>query len=226
MPFIVFAIPTFVFVVLAFRLQEPIRGAQERRAMGADEDVIDTEEAPPSFAEGWRMVWKIETLRRIWYALPFLAASLIGFVSLAALLYEEEFDLDERARGFVAAAVEPVQLVGLIIGARIGTKLIARDPSLVMRLPGQGRLAWSSGCLVVFALAPNIGVALVANAVITGALAMLLPGHLRRAVAGHPAPGPVDRVLGRRALDHPRPRSCCRSSARSATAGASAGAWS
>ena len=33
-----------------------------------------------------------------------------------------------------------------------------------------------SGCLVVFAFAPNIGVALVANAIITGALAMLLPG--------------------------------------------------
>ena len=174
-PFIVFAIPTFVFVVLAFRLREPIRGAQERRAMGADEDVINTEEVAPSFAEGWRMVWKIETLRRIWYSLPFLAASIIGFVSLAALMYEQEFNLDERARGFAAAAVEPFQLVGLIIGARIGTRLVARDPSLIMGF--LARVAWLvSGCLLVFAFAPNIGVALVANAIITGALAMLLPG--------------------------------------------------
>ena len=42
------------------------------------------------------MVWKIESLRRIWYALPFLAASLIGFVSLAGLLYDQVFELDER----------------------------------------------------------------------------------------------------------------------------------
>jgi branched-chain amino acid transport system ATP-binding protein len=174
-PFIVFAIPTFVFVILALRLKEPVRGGQERRAMGAEDDVIATEEVAPSFAEGWRMVWKIETLRRIWYALPFLAASIIGFVSLAALMYEQEFDLDERARGFVAAAVEPFQLVGLIIGARIGTRLVARDPSLIMGF--LARVAWLvSGCLIVFAVAPSIAIAIVANAIITGALSMLLPG--------------------------------------------------
>ena len=55
-------------------------------------------------------------------------------------MYEEEFDLDERARGFAAAAVEPVQLVGLIVGARIGTKLVARDPSLIMGF--LARVAW------------------------------------------------------------------------------------
>jgi branched-chain amino acid transport system ATP-binding protein len=174
-PFVVFAIPTFVFVVLGLRLREPIRGAQERRAMGADEDVINTEEVAPSFAEGWRMVWKIETLRRIWYSLPFLAASIIGFVSLAALMYEQEFNLDERARGFVAASVEPFQLVGLIIGARIGTRLVAKDPSLIMGF--LARVAWLvSGCLIIFAVSPNIGVAIVANAVITGSLSILLPG--------------------------------------------------
>src|SRR6478736_2786482 len=32
-PFILFSIPTFVFVVLAWRMREPIRGAHERRAM-------------------------------------------------------------------------------------------------------------------------------------------------------------------------------------------------
>ncbi|MBV9951811.1 MAG: MFS transporter [Acidimicrobiia bacterium] len=174
-PFVIFAIPTFVFVVLGLRLHEPIRGAQERRAMGADEDVINTEEVAPSFAEGWRMVWKIETLRRIWYALPFLAASIIGFVSLAALMYDQEFHLDERARGFVAASVEPFQLVGLIIGARIGTRLVAKDPSLIMGF--LARVAWIvSGCLIIFAISPNIGVAIVANAVITGSLSILLPG--------------------------------------------------
>ncbi len=148
-PFIVFGIPTFIFVVLALRMHEPVRGAQERRAMGASEEVIATEEVAPSFAEGWRMVWKIETLRRIWYSLPFLATALIGFVALGALLYEQRFDLDERARGFVAASVEPVQLVGLIIGSRVGFKLLARDPGLVLRWlsrvgAGGQSLRWSS----------------------------------------------------------------------------------
>ena len=55
-------------------------------------------ETVPSFAESWRTVQKIHTLQRLWWSLPFLATALIGFVTLAALLYEQQFDLDERAR--------------------------------------------------------------------------------------------------------------------------------
>lgn len=176
-PFILFAFPTLVFVLLALRLREPVRGAHERRAMGADEAVVATEEDAPSFAEGWRMVHKIETLRRIWWSLPFLATSLVGFVSLAALMYDEQFGLDERARGFVAAGVEPAQLVGLIVGASVGTRLVVRDPSLVLRFLAHVSVV-VAGCLVAFALAPNLAVAVVANAVIAAALAVLGPGIL------------------------------------------------
>ncbi len=176
-PFFVFVVPTLVFVVLAWRLRPPVRGAQERRAMGASEEAIDTEEESPSFAEGWRLVWKIETLRRIWYSLPFLAASLIGFVSLASLLYDEVFGLDERARGFVAASTEPVQLVGLVIGARVATKLLAQGPDKVLGFLSQAAFV-VSGALVLFALAPNIWVAVAANMVITATLAIIGPGIL------------------------------------------------
>ncbi len=176
-PFFVFVVPTLVFVVLAWRLKPPVRGAHERRAMGASEEAIATEEESPSFAEGWRLVWKIETLRRIWYSLPFLAASLIGFVSLASLLYEEVFDLDERARGFVAASTEPIQLVGLVVGARIATRKLAEGPEKVLGFLARTSVL-VSGCLVVFALAPNIWVAIAANMVITGALAIIGPGIL------------------------------------------------
>jgi branched-chain amino acid transport system ATP-binding protein len=176
-PFILFAIPTFVFVIMAFRLHEPVRGAQERRAMGASEDAIATEEEPPSFAESWRMVWRIEALRRIWYALPFLAASLIGFVSLASLLYADVFDLDERARGFVAAGVEPLQFAGLIIGARVGTRLIAKDPGLVLRFVSLVALV-TSALSLGFAMAPNLAVAVITNALISASLAIIGPGVL------------------------------------------------
>ncbi|HAS11920.1 MAG TPA: hypothetical protein DCS55_15600 [Acidimicrobiaceae bacterium] len=176
-PFFVFVVPTLVFVVLAWRLQPPVRGGHERRAMGASEEAIATEEDAPSFAEGWRLVWKIETLRRIWYSLPFLAASLIGFVSLASLLYDEVFELDERARGFVAASTEPIQLVGLVVGAKVATRLLAEGPEKVLGFLARTAVL-VSGCLVVFALAPNIWVAIAANMVITGALAVIGPGIL------------------------------------------------
>ncbi|MEY2406016.1 MAG: hypothetical protein QOG39_932 [Acidimicrobiaceae bacterium] len=174
-PFIIFAFPTFIFVVLAWRMREPVRGAHERRAMGASEEAALTEEASPSFAEGWRIVWKIESLRRIWYSLPFLAVALIGFASLSSVLYEQVFDLDERARGFVAAAVEPAQLVGLIFGARVATKLMAKGPDQVLRF--LSHIAFIvSGALVLFALAPNIYVAIAMNLVVNAFVAVLAPG--------------------------------------------------
>src|SRR5262249_60396446 len=76
-PFILFAIPTAIFVARAFRLREPVRGHFERRAMGASEQAIVPEEAPPSWAESWRIVWQVRTLRRLYAALPFLAPAVI-----------------------------------------------------------------------------------------------------------------------------------------------------
>ena len=45
------------------------------------------------------MVWKIQSLRRIFVALPFLAAAIVGFASLASLQYAETFGLSEVGAG-------------------------------------------------------------------------------------------------------------------------------
>ena len=176
-PFLVFAVPSIILVILGLKMREPIRGRWEREAMGASAETVDTEEEPASFAEAWRTCWKINGLRRIWYALPFLAASLIGFVTLASLFYEEEFGLNEVARGSVAAAVEPLQLVGLIIGARVAMKYVLTEPGRILKF-----LSWISLAAAVlaaiFALAPNIVVAVLANAAITAGLAIVGPGIL------------------------------------------------
>jgi branched-chain amino acid transport system ATP-binding protein len=176
-PFFVFAVPTVILVLLGLRMREPLRGAQERRASGASEEVAETEEPVPSFAEAWRLLWKIDVLRRIWYAVPFLAVSLIGFVSLAGLLYEEVYSLDELQRGYLAAVVEPFQLLGLAMGARLGTRLFLRDPSLVFRFL-KGVAITCAVLAAVFALAPNLVIAVVANILLTSVLAVLLPGIL------------------------------------------------
>ena len=106
-PFFVFVVPTLVFVILGLRLKEPGRGHYEREAAGASAEAIATDEVPPSFAESVRILWQVRTLRRIWYSLPFLAASFIGLVTLTSLYYEQVFHLDDAPRGFVAAATEP-----------------------------------------------------------------------------------------------------------------------
>jgi ABC-type branched-subunit amino acid transport system ATPase component/MFS family permease len=176
-PFLVFAVPTIMLVFFGLRLGEPVRGGQERRIAGGDAEAIATEESPPSYAEAWRMCWKIESLRRIFVAMPFLAVSLIGFGTLASLLYEEAYDLDERARGIVAATSEPGQLIGLVIGARIATKLLMRDSSLILKFLAVVS-AITSALSLVFALVPNLGVAIAANFAIALCLAIVGPGIL------------------------------------------------
>lgn len=177
LPFLLFAFPTLIIVVLGLRLKEPIRGRYERAAAGGDEEAINTEEAPPSYAEAWRMCWKIETLRRIFIAMPFLAVSLIGFGTLAALLYEEAYGLDERARGIVAATTEPGQIIGLIIGAKVATRLATRDPGLILKFLAITS-AIASALALVFALTPNLGVAIASNVLIALCLAIVGPGIL------------------------------------------------
>jgi ABC-type branched-subunit amino acid transport system ATPase component/predicted MFS family arabinose efflux permease len=174
-PFLALAVPTLILVVLGIRLVEPVRGKQEREAMGMEGDALLTEEPPPSFAESWRMVWKVDSLRRIFYALPFLAASLIGFASLASLLYQRQFGLDEVTRSYIAAATEPMQLVGLYIGARYGTRLIMRDPSLIMRFLAGASLVVAMFA-AVFALSPWLWLTVGANMAISATLAIVGPG--------------------------------------------------
>ena len=176
-PFLVFVIPTVIFVVFAVRMKEPIRGRWERQATGASQDIIDTEEEPPSFAESWRTAHKVQSLQRIWWSLPFLATSLIGFVTLAALLYDQKFGLDERGRGVAAAVAEPFALVGLVIGARIATRRFIGNVAGLIRFVASIALV-TSVATAGFAFAPNIYVAVALNCVISASLAIIGPGVL------------------------------------------------
>jgi ABC-type branched-subunit amino acid transport system ATPase component/predicted MFS family arabinose efflux permease len=176
-PFLVFVVPTLILAVVALRMKEPIRGRWERQATGASQEIIDTEEESPSFAESWRTAHKVQSLRRIWWSLPFLATSLIGFVTLAALLYEQKFNLDERARGVAAAISEPFALVGLVIGARIATRRYAGNVKGLIRFVASVALL-TSVATAGFALAPNVYIAVAFNCVISASLAIIGPGVL------------------------------------------------
>ncbi|MFZ6004544.1 MAG: MFS transporter [Actinomycetota bacterium] len=174
-PFLVFVIPTVIFVVLGRKLVEPGRGHFERAAAGAEEAVVSTDELPPSWAESVRILWQVRTLRRIWYSLPFLAASVIGLVSLTSIYYEEVFSLSESQRGLVAAATEPAQIIGITLGIPLAARLTRRDPGMGLRLLSLVAVA-IAGAWVLLALAPVLGVAVAANVLVSGLAALLAPG--------------------------------------------------
>jgi ABC-type branched-subunit amino acid transport system ATPase component/sugar phosphate permease len=174
-PFIIFGIPTAIFVLLALRLREPVRGGYEREAMGASAEAIATEEQPPSWAESWRIVWQVRTLRRLFYSLPFLAVAIVGLLTLGSLFYEEVFGLNEVERGLIAGAVEPAQIVGFLVGIPIATRLLARDPGLVLKFLAVVA-AFVGVMWIVFSQAPNLPVAIASNVLISAAIGLLAPG--------------------------------------------------
>ena len=176
-PFFVLAVPTLILVFLALRLREPIRGAQERKAIGADEEAVYLEEEPPSYSEGWRMAWKIGVLRRIFASMPFLTIAFVGFNSLNILFLEEIFNLDIRERALFTATLAPLSIIGLVIGSRISGRLIEKDPGLVLRF-----LALTSviigGLAALYALSINLVMAFISAALIIISGAILGPGIL------------------------------------------------
>ncbi|MBM3673975.1 MAG: MFS transporter [Actinobacteria bacterium] len=173
-PFFVFAIPTFVFVVLALRLREPNRGFWERKAMGMEGDEASTEDLPASWTESWRVALAVGTLRRIYWALPFLAMSVIGLAALTGLYYDEVFGLDAAQRGFVAALAEPAAFVGLLLGIPIATRLMIRDPGLVLKFVALMGVVVAVA-FTIFALTPFLGIAIAMNVLVSGVTALLAP---------------------------------------------------
>ena len=175
-PFILFAFVTAALLVVAVRLREPVRGRWERQAAGASAEILDVEEEPPTWAESWRILWQIRSLRRIYYSLPFLALAILGLVLLGGLYYEEVFGLSEIGRGLLTAVVEGgAQLVGLMAGVPLATRLMAKGPGHVMRFLAVIACV-VAGAWVVFALAPVLALAVVANAVISASFFLLIPG--------------------------------------------------
>jgi branched-chain amino acid transport system ATP-binding protein len=178
-PFIVFAFPVALLVVLGLRMHEPPRGHHERAEAGieAATEAAAQAEPPPSYAEAYRMVWKIGTLRRIFVALPFLAASIIGFAAFASLQYEQTFHKDAVQRAWITIPVLLCQVGGLVLGARLATRFAARGVEHIFQLLGYAAVVASLGA-VAFALAPNVWLAALANAVIVASLAIVGPGVL------------------------------------------------
>jgi branched-chain amino acid transport system ATP-binding protein len=203
-PFFFFAVPIVVVVLVGLRLREPPRGRHEQvelseqmlasergepvalddgpapagSARGSDPGALDIPvEIPPSLGEAWRTVWKIGVLRRIFIALPFLAAAIAGFTSLASLQYQETFHLDAVQRAYLIAPIQLFDLLGLAVGAVIATRLARRGIGLVFRMLAVASVI-AAGFAVLFALAPNVPLAFVGNAGIDASLAVVGPGVL------------------------------------------------
>jgi branched-chain amino acid transport system ATP-binding protein len=173
-PFFVFAVPTLIFVLLALRLREPVRGYYERKEAGADEAAAQVADAPERAWATMRVLGRVRTIRRIWWAVPFLAVALFGVPTLLALVYEEVFGLNSAERGAIAAAVEPLQVVGVFAAMPRVAKVAMTDPGFLLKFVGVVGVI-DGFLLVVLAYAPNVAVAIAMHAIIAASIGTLAP---------------------------------------------------
>ena len=176
-PFLLFSIPTMVFVLMAVRLREPTRGVQDRLALGASDEEAAVPETPPTFGESYRLLMSVKAVRRTMVALPFLGASLLGFQFLLSLFMSDVYHVNTALRGVLVAAGTPFSLLGLAVGAPIAQRILPRNPGRVMSMLGLAGVA-TAASFVVMAASPDLAVFVVASFVQAAAFAVLLPGIL------------------------------------------------
>lgn len=173
-PFFLLAIPTIVFVILALRLHEPERGYQDRLAAGATGDYLTTAEPSIPIRETVRTLYGVRTMRRIWCAAPFLAIALIGVSQLLGLVYKDIFGLNALERGVVAAAVEPLQIVGVFFAIPWVSRKALEEPGFLLRFVAITGV-FNGVMLAVLAYAPHVSIAVVCHALVAGSIGTLAP---------------------------------------------------
>ena len=174
-PFIVLAVPTLLVLLWSAHLDNPIRGRHERVASGVEGDDVDTEESSARFNESMRIFKGIRTLKRLWLSMPFIIGGGAAVLTLSALYYEDVFGLGRSGRSGVAIVTEIFGALGLLVGAPIATRQLARSPRRLFQLIIACALAICGG-FAVLALAPVLPVAIVGSAAISFGFAVAVPG--------------------------------------------------
>lgn len=173
-PFVVFAVPTAVFVLLALRLREPVRGYHERIAAGADHATASLEDTHETVRSSMRVLGRVRTIRRIWFAVPFLAVALFAVPNLLSLVYEDVFGLNTAERGIVAAAVEPLQIAGVFWSMPIVARRTVQQPGFLLSFVATVGVV-DGLLLVVLAYAPHVSVAFTCHALLAASIGTLAP---------------------------------------------------
>jgi branched-chain amino acid transport system ATP-binding protein len=104
--------------------------------MGADEEVANTAQRPPSLGEGMRIAWNVRTMRRILFALPFLVGSSLGILQLLGFYFQDVYNLGPAARGTLASLHEGAAIPGVLLGGAVATRLLRDRPSRVITYGG------------------------------------------------------------------------------------------
>ncbi len=170
--FFVLAAGALLFVVLAARLPDP--GPPGGLPPG-DPDLAEPPAERATLPEAARVIATTRSLRLLYYSLPFLVGTVLGFTFYAIAYYENVFHQDATQRALLFGLAEPGAVVGLVIGTVLLPRRIAADPGKALRTIGWLAVVAAAGAAGL-ALAPDVAAAAAAQLVFVTASAVVIAG--------------------------------------------------
>jgi len=171
---ILLAVVATVISLAAFVLREVPRGYTDRVEMGLDEAEARVEQEPVGWSETWRATRSIATMRRLWYATPFLQVGGTLLLTLLGQYYAEVFGAGARTRGAIVAISSAVGLIALLISGPIADRIIENRPGKIMTIMGW-MLVMQSLMVVGLAASPSLWISVAITVPMTFASALFLP---------------------------------------------------
>ncbi|HUZ83793.1 MAG TPA: MFS transporter, partial [Gaiellales bacterium] len=148
--------------LLTLRLREPVRGGQDRLELGARPSAAASQPPPPSWGEAYRAAASVATLRRMWYATPFISIQGYFGLVLLPLFYAQVYQLDTAQLGLVFALSGISGLVGLLVAGPVGDRVLRVRPGRFLTLMGWIVLGQAAS-LVLIAVTSSLLLTLVAT---------------------------------------------------------------
>ena len=120
--FALVAVPTWLLVLAAFTVHEPPRTSLGRPVVGESVGA-----GSPGLWSVLRQAMRIRTLRRLWGSAFLLGGTFIANTQLLSLFFEREHGFGAFGRGTVQGLYGAGMVVGILVGARLATRIIVRD---------------------------------------------------------------------------------------------------
>ena len=139
--------------LLTFLMREPRRGTFDTPDPGA------TLPPAPSFGEAYRAAARVATLRRFWYATPFVNSRGTFGLLLLPFFLSEVYQVTVRQLGFILGLNGVTGMIGLLIAGPVGAFLLRDRPGRFMTVLGFAPVVQAL-VIVVISLRPPLPVAI------------------------------------------------------------------
>ncbi len=166
--FVALAVPTFVFVLLTARMTEPGRGT----SLGLTQDTTGA-----GFAESFRMLSRVRSLRRTWWAAVLFGAGTVPFATYLSLFFNDVYDVSPSVRGAISAIFAVGGLAGLVLGGKLSQDQVNRGRPAWLSLVNGGMVLEFAVGILLMAVLPGMALGVLAVTFLSIGAAGYLPAY-------------------------------------------------